>query len=287
MIKDQHERGRRDGQFSLASLTDVEKELPFHLVGAGCDFYQYKVTRPFGYPVYQWIQTESGTGILELEGAKYRVPEGSGFILYPEDAHVYYSEEGDWYNHWITFNGHHIESMLKHIGLNKSGVYSLSEHMSVAALIRKAVSSLASPGEMTGLNGSVIAYELLIDLFKYVRSDDNESRHASYKRLIPVFKYIDQNLDKPFGIDGLAAEIGITPQYFCEIFKQVTKQRPTEYINRCRIERAKELMIRYPSRKIHIIAGDVGFESNSYFSTVFKKQEGLSPAQFREFNSRT
>ncbi|OQY34330.1 MAG: hypothetical protein B6241_04930, partial [Spirochaetaceae bacterium 4572_59] len=30
---------------------------------------------------------------------------------------------------------------------------------------------------------------------------------------------------------------------------------------------------------------EVGFESNSYFSTVFKKQEGIGPNKFREYNS--
>ncbi|OQY33489.1 MAG: hypothetical protein B6241_07955 [Spirochaetaceae bacterium 4572_59] len=32
-------------------------------------------------------------------------------------------------------------------------------------------------------------------------------------------------------------------------------------------------------------ASEVGFESNSYFSTVFKKQEGIGPNKFREYNS--
>lgn len=285
MIEDQHVKGRRDGEFYLASLTDVERELPFHLVGAGCDFFQYPVNRPFGYPVYQWIQTISGDGVLELENQRFPVPEGYGFLLYPGDQHSYSPAEDNWHVHWITINGYHIESILKYIGLKRSGVFAISEPIVLASHIRKALRVLENPTDMTGLDGSVIAYQLLMDLFKYVWNDEKENHDSHSKRLRLVFEMIDREIDSSLTIDRLAEVAGVTPQYFCEIFKTVTKQRPTEYINQRRIDRAREIIIREPLKKISDIAAEVGFESNSYFSTVFKKQEGISPNKFREFNS--
>ena len=67
-MENQHELGRRDGRFVLKRPSDTANELPFQLVGAGCDFYQYAVDRPFGFPVFQWIQTVSGSGELEVGG---------------------------------------------------------------------------------------------------------------------------------------------------------------------------------------------------------------------------
>ena len=285
MLKDQHAQGRRDGEFYLASLTDMEKELPFHLVGAGCDFYQYPVSRPFGYPVFQWIQTQSGGGILELESGTYPVPEGHGFLLYPGDRHSYHPLDDEWHVNWITINGYHIENMLQYIGLKKSGVFAISEPLVLASHIRKAVHLLKNPTDTTGLSGSVAAYQLLMDLFKYVWNDEKEDHSLYSKRLKAVFEQIDRELDTALSIDRLAETVGVTPQYFCEIFKTVTNQRPTEYINQRRIDRAKEIIIREPLKKISEIAAMVGFDNNSYFSTVFRKQEGLSPNKFREFNS--
>ncbi|MDC7234868.1 MAG: AraC family transcriptional regulator [Spirochaetales bacterium] len=286
MIENQHTKGWRDGEFYLAGLTDLEKELPFHLVGVGYDFYQYPVNRPFGYPVYQWIQTVSGTGILELQGVRYEVPEGYGFLLYPGDAHAYYSaDETPWRNHWITINGYHIESMLQYIGLKKSAVFAISDPMVMSSLIHKALNLLKTPSEMTGLEGSVLAYQLLMDLFKYVWNDEKENHSRQSSRLKKVFEQIDRELGTPLTIDHLAETAGVTPQYFCELFKMTTKQRPMEYINRRRIDRAKEIIIRDPHKKLNTIAREVGFESNSYFSTVFRKLEGISPNKFREFNS--
>lgn len=285
MIDNQHNRGRRDGEFYLSSLTDLERELPFHLVGAGCDFYQYKVNRPFGYPAFQWIQTISGRGMLEMDGVEYPVSENCGFLLYPGNAHSYYPLDEEWYVQWITFNGYHIEDMLRYIGLNSSGSYSISDPVIVASQIRKALNVLKKPSELTGLEGSVIVYQLLIDLFKHVWNDEKENHDLHNKRLKPVFAHIEQNLGSTLTIDILAEKAQVTPQYFCEIFKIVTKQRPTEYINQRRIDKAKELIIMNPLGKLSDIASEVGFESNSYFSTVFKKLDGLSPNQFREYNT--
>ncbi len=282
MVENQHDEGRREGEFLLATQTELEKELPFHLVGAGCDFYQYPIDRPFGYPVYQWIQTISGEGVLTLNGTDYPVPEGSGMLLYPGVAHAYHDNGAPWHVNWITFNGYHIESILHYIGLKRSDVYAVSDTLVLAAHIRKALQILSSSTEMTGLDGSVMAYQFLMDLFKYVKNNEKESHDFNLKRIRQVFRYIDENLGRHICMEDLADVACVTPQYFCEIFKEVTRQRPTEYLNQRRIDRAKELMVKYPIRKIADIAAEVGFESSSYFATVFKKHEGISPNRFRE-----
>lgn len=284
MFEDQHDKGRREGKYLSARLTEVEKELPFHLVGAGCDFYQYHIDRPFGYSAYQWIQTISGTGILEITDNKIPVPQGHGMMLYPGTPHIYYAIEEPWTVSWITINGYHIENMLHYIGIKESGVFNISEPPVMEALIRKALQILSNPSEMTGLDGSVTAYQLLIYLYKYAANNETERHDLNSKRLQLVMAQIEEKLGTPLTIEQLAETAGVTPQYFCEIFKVSTNQRPTEYINQRRIDRAKELIRKNPVRRIRDIAAELGFESSSYFSTVFRKQEGLSPNKFREIN---
>lgn len=283
-MENQHDRGRREGKYFTASLTEIEKELPFHLVGAGCDFYQYSIDRPFGYPAYQWIQTISGAGVLEIMNEKIPVPQGHGMLLYPGVPHAYHAMEDPWNVHWITINGYHIENMLHYMGIRKSGVFAVSEPPVLESHIRKALQTLSIHSEMTGLDGSVIAYQLLIYLYKYVVNDEKESHGLNSKRLMLVITQIEKELGTPLSIEQLAETAGVTPQYFCEIFKASTNQRPTEYINQRRIDRAKEMIINNPVKKIGDIAAEVGFESNSYFATVFRKQEGLSPNKYREIN---
>ena len=56
--------------------------------------------------------------------------------------------------------------------------------------------------------------------------------------------------------------------------------RPMEFITRVRIMHAKELLM-FSEKPISEISAESGFQDSSYFSVVFKKYEGMSPAEFR------
>lgn len=284
-MQNQHDRGRRDGDFVLSTPTEVENELPFQLIGVGCDFYQYRIERPFGFPVYQWIQTVRGAGVLIQNGSETRVGEHEGMLLYPDEAHQYQGVDEPWYVHWITFSGHHIQSMLNYVGMNRTGVYRVSEVAVIESHIRKALMTLKSDYPLKGIDGSAIVYQLILDFLKYYQRDGSESHNGTVMKLKPALDLIESEMDHPLTLEDLAGSIGVTPQYFCDIFRSVTSHRPMEYVNQRRVDRAKELLLLEPKTKVHEIGRRVGFESDSYFATVFKKFEGVSPKQFREANA--
>ena len=58
-----------------------------------------------------------------------------------------------------------------------------------------------------------------------------------------------------------------------------------EYLNHCRIEKAKKLLIENHHLNVLDIAMTCGFESSQYFATVFKKKIGVTPSQYRETHS--
>ena len=281
-MKNQHDEGRRDGDFILAPPTEVENELPFQLIGAGCDFYQYAIERPFGFPAYQWIQTIRGRGVLHGPEERVEMGEDEGMLLYPDEEHRYYPINDLWYVHWITFSGHHVPSILHYLGMRVTGVYRLSNSAIIASRVRKALTTLQSDYPLRGIDGSAIVYQLLLDFLKYVQRDGNESRDSTVQRLKPALDLIEAEIHRPISLDELAATVGVTPQYFCDIFRSLTSYRPTEYVNKRRIDRAKDILLREPDTRVHEITSRVGFESDSYFSTVFRKYEGISPRQYRD-----
>jgi AraC family transcriptional regulator of arabinose operon len=283
-VKNQHDQGRRDGDFVLSTPTEVENELPFQLIGVGCDFYQYPIDRPFGFPVFQWIQTISGRGTLSRDQTTVTVGPEEGLLLYPDEAHHYYAAEEPWYVHWITFSGHNVENMLHYTGMARTGVYRVANPTHFETLIRKALQILKSDNPLRGIDGSGIVYALLLDFLKYIEREGNESHSGSVMRLKPALDLIEREMHRPIGLEDLAGSIGVTPQYFCELFKSETTQRPTEYVNQRRVARAKEFLVQEPQTRIHEIARRVGFESDSYFATVFRRHEGVSPRRFRETN---
>jgi AraC-like DNA-binding protein len=175
--------------------------------------------------------------------------------------------------------------MLKYVGMNRTGVYRVSETAVMETHIRKALMTLKSDYPLRGIDGSAIVYQLMLDFLKYYQREGSESHNGTVMKLKPALDLIERQMDHPLTLEDLASSVGVTPQYFCDIFRSVTSHRPMEYVNQRRVDRAKQLLLVEPRTKVHAIGRRVGFESDSYFATVFKKFEGVSPRQFREANA--
>ena len=278
------DESRAEEKLAYSNLTELDKELPYQLVGVGCDFHQHPIDRPFGYPTYQWIQTYEGRGILSLGDEKYFVPEDHGMLLFPGDSHEYMETDETWYVHWITFNGYHIERMLHKLGFDRSGVHAVSDPQLLTSHMRRAYSLIRQSTPLSGMDGSVLIYQLLFDLHRCVLSGGEQSHTDRTRRLKPVLDYIDDHLERVITVEDLAGLMGITPQHFCVLFKDVTGLRPVEYINSHRIRMAKDLLVQDRSMQVADVGRRVGFDNNSYFSTTFKKFEGISPRQYKDLH---
>jgi len=87
-------------------------------------------------------------------------------------------------------------------------------------------------------------------------------------------------LDEPLTLEDLSAEADLSVYHLLRSFRAAFGETPHEYLTRMRLERAKELLT-ISSRPVTEICFDVGFTSLGSFSTLFRRQVGLSPAEFR------
>lgn len=95
-----------------------------------------------------------------------------------------------------------------------------------------------------------------------------------------VLKYIHQSYAEELSLKMLGAHYHIHPVYLGQLFHKETNESFTEYINRYRIEKAKELL-KTTHLKVHVIARDVGYWETGYFYKQFKKYVGISPMDYR------
>jgi len=119
-----------------------------------------------------------------------------------------------------------------------------------------------------------------MDLLKFASQRSDESMQQKYLRIKPVFKFIDEKFGEDITLKNLADLVEVTPQHFCMLFKEATRTRPVDYINRVRIKKSKEIMIQNNNLEIKEIAKMVGFKDSSYFGAAFKVVEGLTPGSF-------
>jgi signal transduction histidine kinase/AraC-like DNA-binding protein/CheY-like chemotaxis protein len=96
-----------------------------------------------------------------------------------------------------------------------------------------------------------------------------------------AFAYIQENYSRSFSLIELSETIGVSKSYMSRIFKLDTGISLWDYLNRFRIQKAKDLLL-LTDKSITVIAADVGYEDSSYFSRIFRQIAGCSPRTYRQ-----
>ena len=126
-------------------------------------------------------------------------------------------------------------------------------------------------------------YELTSNLdvdFCYVRPNRKRKSNTSLS-CRQIVSYIENNYASRITIAEIAEFSGFTKQYFCKFFKKYFGISFVTYLNQYRINRA-EYLLTFTEKKILDICMETGFDNISYFSNLFKRLTGLSPAKYRE-----
>jgi AraC family L-rhamnose operon regulatory protein RhaS len=105
---------------------------------------------------------------------------------------------------------------------------------------------------------------------------------VSPKRALSMFLHeIDSHLDHQWTLEEMARACGMGRSQFSTRCRELTNMTPLEFLTFRRIERAAGLLRMEPKRAVTDIALAVGFQSSQYFATVFRRQLGSSPRQYR------
>lgn len=263
-------------------VTEFESKLPVYLVSVGVNHMQEHITRLKGYPHFQWIQCRKGSGILLIDNKIITINENQSMLLFPHTAHEYYSNSDNWIVDWIALNGFAVEEVFKNGGIKHSEVFSVSEPELFILRMEKLLELAVSYNTMKSLECSKIIYSLLMDILTYTSTDKADYMINKYSKLRPVLDYIDANYNQVITLQDLSKIANVTPEYLCAVFKKTTGIRIFEYINNIRIKNSKEAILSKKNMPIKEIAKNVGFDDVSYFCSMFKKIEKLTPNEFRK-----
>ncbi|KAI9129989.1 helix-turn-helix domain-containing protein [Acaryochloris sp. CCMEE 5410] len=126
---------------------------------------------------------------------------------------------------------------------------------------------------------------LIAHLLRYYSTHQKLICLAEYKlasvKLNQVIDYIHAHLERNPSLAELAALVDLSSCHFVKVFKQSTGTTPHQYLLRCRIEKAKQLL---SQEKVPLaeIAQRVGFHDQSRFTSAFKKRVGVTPKKYRD-----
>ncbi|MDD4495151.1 MAG: AraC family transcriptional regulator, partial [Eubacteriales bacterium] len=96
-----------------------------------------------------------------------------------------------------------------------------------------------------------------------------------------AIEYMMKHYSEPMSLAVIAEFVHVTPNYFSRVFRKETGKSFLEWLNRFRIEKAKELLTDL-SIKTYEVAERVGFNDYKHFSYNFKKYMGFSPTEYKD-----
>lgn len=125
----------------------------------------------------------------------------------------------------------------------------------------------------------VYCYEIgIFEVDSITISKVKDNKQLKFKQLLD---FINLNYQKPLNISDVAKFLGVTEQYFCRYFKQVSSMSFTEYMNDLRLRKAADAILN-SHKAIIEIAKMYGFENQGYFIRMFKRKYRITPLQYRK-----
>ena len=114
-------------------------------------------------------------------------------------------------------------------------------------------------------------------------NDTGESmirRESGGERIDAVLEYVRENYCEDISIARLSLQFDLSPNYLSTLFKKRLGVNFVDYLTSLRLARAKELLLS-GNLSVREIGESVGWYSQSYFTKIFIKKEGLTPGEYK------
>ncbi len=116
------------------------------------------------------------------------------------------------------------------------------------------------------------------------RTEKNKDIIADFEKLLTDYFLSEELEEKGFpSVKDIAEQLHLSPNYLSDLLKKETGKNGTEHIQNHVIELAKDKLLS-STVSVSEVAYDLGFEYPQYFSKMFKKKTGMTPAEYRNLN---
>ncbi|MCX6968235.1 MAG: AraC family transcriptional regulator [Verrucomicrobia bacterium] len=259
------------------------KESLLAVRAGGCEHCatNYEIHRPsFPYIGIEFVAHGKGTAVLH--GKTYSLAAGTIFSYGPGISQGITSDPQEpMVKYFLDFSGRHSKRLLERYGPGLGQALQTSAPGEVMAIWEEII--------RTGLRATPFGARIVSVLLEYLLLKVAETTIPLGSSGTPAFstyrrcrQWIENHALKLNSLDQMAAECHIDPAYLCRLFRRFDHQSPYQCLLKFKMNHAAQ-RLQIPGIAVKQVAEEVGFSDPCHFSRVFKKMEGLSPAQFARF----
>ncbi|HLL90043.1 MAG TPA: helix-turn-helix transcriptional regulator [Tepidisphaeraceae bacterium] len=93
--------------------------------------------------------------------------------------------------------------------------------------------------------------------------------------------YLRDNLARPIGVRDIAAQVNLSERHLARTFRAATGRSVLDYLTGLRVDAAAQMLLADVERPVKQIAATVGYPDVRYFTTLFGRHTGTTPAAYR------
>lgn len=239
--------------------------------------------RPRGRLDYQIIYIASGKAHFYFNGVEQIVTAGNMVVFRPKEEQRYYYYGVDHTEvYWLHFTGSNVKNILRKYGITDDmRIIHTGTSLEYKHIFEQIIQELKLCKE--DYEELLVNYlqHLLILLHRVINSKPRGKNQLLMQEMDHAVRYFHENYNKPISIEDYAAKQHMSVSWFIRNFKEYTDSTPAQYLLSLRIANAQTLL-ETTNYNITEIAEIVGYDNPLYFSRIFKKQNGMSPSEFRK-----
>ncbi|MDD5698852.1 MAG: AraC family transcriptional regulator [Victivallaceae bacterium] len=231
----------------------------------------------------QFVYTLTGEGRFKIGDKVISLFPGTAFLQnHGNPRNAYYYPKGGirpWHFIWISFFSPTVERMIEEITAAYGQIYYIPRDAELIKMLFSYEQPRNTPRFISPLEGTRLVMEVLMELGNYLPAAENH-RRVSPGLIRRVQEYIHNHLGTTLTVEAVAREYGVSREHLSRIFREQLGQTPSEYLIKCRVERACRLLIS-TDLSCKEIAAMVGYDNSVSFSRAFKRVVQMTPGELR------
>lgn len=226
--------------------------------------------------------TVSGAGKLIYKSRSFKLLPGTVMFINTNIYHEYFPAEELWEFKYLHFYGGMSEEYQMFSEKLFGPVLKLpneQNNQSISLLDR----IFAATAEDTEYNYPLVSsyiYSILMSVLSASVGNEQSEPPSLTAPLIKAVSYIRANYRDSLDTERIAGEAGMTRQYFSWLFKRTYGISPHKYLTEYRLSIIKQSLISSDA-SISEIALSAGYPDVSAMSRIFKRENGISPSEYR------
>lgn len=230
-----------------------------------------------------FIYCTQGKGHFIIDDKKFEITVNQYLLVPATDKYLRYWADSDdpWTIYWIHFKGKDLNEFNNSLKINlHKGPVQIPFNQKALDTWNTIYQSLEMGYSTENLcNATFCLYHFLaafIFIDKHILTEEKDGDDMVADSIL----YMRSEIDGKLSVEDISGRYSLSCSHFSSLFKKSTGMSPIDYFIHLKMQKACQLLYT-TDEKIKVVALQLGYDDQYYFSRTFKKQMGVSPEHYR------